>query len=179
MEYVLASVRLSEADVTKYGRLTEVLDRHFLPNRNIMYERARFNQRCQLEHERVEEFINGRIADTCDIGTLKGDHIRDRLVVGVRYETLSEIFLLDPDLTLDKAVGLTRSFEAVKAQQTFVRGNGTPGERPVEKRSANAVVTPRSTDQRGIWPQPNRRLARRNATIRVLRLQLDACQWIG
>ena len=50
--------------------------------------------------------------------------IRDKIVVGIRSSSLSEKLQLDPDLTLSKAVTLVRQTEAVKQQQTILRGQG-------------------------------------------------------
>lgn len=43
--------------------------------------------------------------------------IRDRIVVGVLNQQLSEKMQLDPELTLEKATNLARQSEAVKKQQ--------------------------------------------------------------
>lgn len=48
--------------------------------------------------------------------------IRDRLVVGIRDEKLAERLQMDPELTVEKAIGKARQAEAVKQQQGIVRG---------------------------------------------------------
>ena len=47
--------------------------------------------------------------------------VRDRLVVGVRGSNLSEHLQLNPSLTLDDAVTMTRQSESVHMQQTQLR----------------------------------------------------------
>ena len=49
--------------------------------------------------------------------------IRDRLVVGIRDDNLSEQLQMDPKLTLDKAKTRIRQKEAVQHQQGILRGN--------------------------------------------------------
>ena len=49
--------------------------------------------------------------------------IRDRLVVGLRDSKLSERLQLDSDLDLKKSLAMARNSEAVRAQQTTVRGS--------------------------------------------------------
>jgi len=49
--------------------------------------------------------------------------IRDRLVVGIRDSALSERLQLDPELTLDKAKKMVQQKEAVKDQQTVLKGD--------------------------------------------------------
>ena len=48
--------------------------------------------------------------------------IRDRIVVGLQDISLSEKLQLDPDLTLKKAVTAACQKEAVKQQQSMLRG---------------------------------------------------------
>ena len=47
--------------------------------------------------------------------------IRDRIVVGIRDETLSERLQLDSELTLEKAKILVRQREAVHEQQILLK----------------------------------------------------------
>ena len=49
--------------------------------------------------------------------------IRDRLVVGIRDDNLSQQLQMDPELTLDKAKTRIRQKEAVQHQQGILRGN--------------------------------------------------------
>ena len=81
----------------------------------MIYERARFNQRCQPLDESADHFIT-EIADNCEFGDMKDQLIRDRLVVGIRDGALSERLQLESDLTLDKAKILIRQREAVRGQ---------------------------------------------------------------
>ena len=56
--------------------------------RNVIFERARFNRRNQLEGESSEQYISELycLVDNCNYGNLKDELLRDRLVVGIRNQ---------------------------------------------------------------------------------------------
>ena len=59
--------------------------------KHVVFERARFNQRNQLEGELAEQYIMElyRLADNCDYGAMRDEMIWDRLVFGIRDGQLS------------------------------------------------------------------------------------------
>ena len=57
MDDILCSFILLEEDSKKYDVVEGKFDRHFVKDRNVIYERARFNQRKQEEGEPVDSFI--------------------------------------------------------------------------------------------------------------------------
>ena len=69
------------------------------------------------------EFIASlyRLVEHCNYGTLKEEMIRDRLVVGLTDNTLSERLQMRPDLTLTQAVEMVRNSELVKKQRAVIR----------------------------------------------------------
>ena len=83
-----------------------ILDEYFVPQRNVIYERALFNSRKQEPGEPVEEFITAlhTLVEYCDYGNLRDQMVRDRIVVGLANAKLSERLQLDRKLTLDTAV---------------------------------------------------------------------------
>lgn len=85
-------------------------DAFFKVRKNVIFKRARFNRRNQLEGELVEQYIMElyRLADNSDYGVMKDEMIRDRLIVGIQDEQLSERLQLDPDLTLEIAKKMVR-----------------------------------------------------------------------
>ena len=111
-----------EGDRLKYDKVKEKFDQYFLVRRNVIYERAKFNQRTQAE-ETAEEFITSLhcLAEHCNFGALKEEMIRDRIVVGVKDAILSEKMQLESTLTLEKAVKMARESESVKKQQEVIR----------------------------------------------------------
>ena len=115
----LTSTNITAAERKQYQSVIEKLDEFFQVRRNVIFERARFNRRVQKEGESVEQFITSlySLVDTCDYGDLKDEMIRDRIVVSIRDQALSERLQTVADLTLEKAKTLVRQREAVHEQQ--------------------------------------------------------------
>ena len=63
-----------------------------------------------------------KLAKSCNYGEMKDEMIRDRLVVGIRDNALSQRLQLDADLTLEKAKKMVRQREAVGEQQQLLKG---------------------------------------------------------
>ena len=98
----------------------------------MIYERAKFNQRCQEPGESVDSFITALyvLAEYCGYAGLHDEMIRDRIVVGLRDARLSEKLQLDADLTLEKIFTQVRQAEALKQQQSLVRGASVNHKQP-------------------------------------------------
>ena len=120
---ILRSFGLSAEDSKKYSVVKGKFESHFVPRRNVIFERAKFNQRRQEDGETVDAFITDlyRLAEFCDYKVLQGEMIRDRIVVGIRDSQLSEKLQMDPNLTLEKAVAQSRQAESVRKQQAIIR----------------------------------------------------------
>ncbi|KAI4879857.1 hypothetical protein NFI96_004001 [Prochilodus magdalenae] len=101
------------------------LNAHFVVRRNVIFERAKFNQRQQEQGETVDSFITSLhcLSEHCGYGPLHDEMVRDRLVVGLRDKKLSEQLQLDSELTLEKAVTRARQSEQVKNQQNLLKSN--------------------------------------------------------
>ena len=104
-ESVLSSTGISDADREKYDAVKAKFDAFFKIRRNVIFERAKFNRRAQLEGESVEQFIMDlyTLVENCDYGRLKDEMIRDRIVVRIRNTALSERMQGEATLTLEKA----------------------------------------------------------------------------
>ena len=73
----------------------------FLRSENVIFECTHFYHRRQGENESIEQFITSlyHLAESCKYGELKGEMIRDRVVMGIKNQGLSEHLQLDPTLT--------------------------------------------------------------------------------
>ncbi|KAL7861742.1 hypothetical protein SRHO_G00131830 [Serrasalmus rhombeus] len=122
---ILTSLHLSPAEASDFNEVKNRLDAHFITRRNIIFERAKFNQRQQELGESVDCFITALhcLAEHCGYGELHDEMVRDRLVVGLRDTKLSEHLQMDPELTLAKAVTRARQSEQVKKQQEVLKKN--------------------------------------------------------
>ena len=121
---ILATFGLTNDDSKKFDVVKDKFDGYFVKRRNIIYERAKFNQREQETGEPVDSFITDlySLTEHCQFGLLHDEVIRDRIVVGLADQKLSEKLQLDAGLTLEKAINSVRQSESVKSQQSIVRG---------------------------------------------------------
>lgn len=124
-EDILVSLHLSPAEASDYATVKDKLDAHFITRRNVIFERAKFNQRQQEPGEPADSFITALhcLAEHCGYGALHDEMVRDRLVVGLKDKRLSEQLQMDPDLTLEKAVIRVKQSEQVKKQQEMLKTN--------------------------------------------------------
>ncbi|XP_011410333.1 PREDICTED: uncharacterized protein K02A2.6-like [Amphimedon queenslandica] len=122
-EDTLASMNPSADQRKDYGEVIKKFDDFFKVRKNVIFERARFNKRCQGSDESVEQFITSlySLADGCDYGEFRETMIRDRIVVGIRDKVLSESLQMDAKLTLDDAKRRARQREAVSGQQGVIQ----------------------------------------------------------
>ncbi|XP_064479249.1 uncharacterized protein LOC135392471 [Ornithodoros turicata] len=182
-EDVLISMRVGDGVANDYQQLKAAFEKYFVPRRNVIYERARVNLRCQLEHEAVETFTKElhRLAETCDFGSLQGQLIRDRLVVGLRDRRLSERLQLDSELKLEKAVSMARNSEAVKGQQSVLRGRETPLEPPTGNPTFDALTSTKSAVRKGRHTEAPGRARAQRASMRHESYRADSrtCKWCG
>ena len=76
---ILISFKPTEAQLTKYDVVKKSFDDHFVIQRNVIFERAKFNQRKQHEGETVDSFVTDlhALAEHCECGTLREEMIRD------------------------------------------------------------------------------------------------------
>ncbi|MCG8093299.1 MAG: hypothetical protein JAZ17_06670 [Candidatus Thiodiazotropha endolucinida] len=117
-ENIMKSFELTVEQSKNLDLVLERFDDHFIPKRNIIHERAKFNQRKQNVGESAEQFIRSlyEISENCDFGTSKNDRIRDAIVIGILDKELSEKMQLRDDLTLENATTMARSSELIKSQ---------------------------------------------------------------
>ena len=99
---IVTAFNPSQEEMNSYETVKNKFEGHFIAKRNIIFERAKFNDRVQNEGEPVENFITDLhcLAKHCKFGALKDQLIRDRIVVGLKNKKLSKKLQLDPNLTL-------------------------------------------------------------------------------
>ena len=94
----------------KYDVGKDKFDGYFVKRRNTIFKREKFHRRKKETGESVEFFITDLygLTEHCQFGLLPDEMIRDRIVVGLADQNLSEKFQLDADLTLEKAIKRVR-----------------------------------------------------------------------
>lgn len=76
----------------------------------MIFKRARFNHHYQAVSKSAQQFITSlyTLAENCNYSDLKDEMIRDRMVVGIRDQVLSDRLQMDAGLTLEKVKCLVR-----------------------------------------------------------------------
>ena len=123
---ILVTLRLDETKAT-YDEVHTALNGYFDVRHNLIVQRALFNKRHQLAGVSVDTLIQDlyRLAEDCEYGPLKDSLIRDRIVVGVVDDSLSDRLQAKADLTLETAVQMSRQAEARKQNKDLIRGSAT------------------------------------------------------
>ena len=118
-ESIFSSLGLREEEEGVYNAVEQAFEEYFSPRRYIIYERAKFFRHVQAEGESVEQFIRAlnESADRCEFPD-PATQIRDRIVVGMRDQTVSrEMQRMDFDLLTEaKSVSMARQAEEVERQ---------------------------------------------------------------
>ena len=130
-EDTLLSTEISEDDRKDYDKVIAKFDSFFQVRKNVIFERARFNRK---QDESVEQFITClyQLSENCAYGDLRDEMIRDRIVVGIRDEAMSQKLQLDADLTLESAKKKVRQREAVREQQVQLKSGFQAESLPVD-----------------------------------------------
>ena len=162
---IIKTLSINE-ETASYEEVKTALNGYFAARRNIIVERARFNRRKQTTGESVDTFIQDlyRMADDCEYGTLKDELIRDRIIVGVLDDTLSDRLQAKSDLTLADAVRMSRQAEARKQNRTLVRGEEKPSDVDYVNRTRSGS---------------NDSSHSRNDEFKKTSLRNNNCQWCG
>ena len=122
--------------------------------KNVIYERARFNKRDQLEGETAEEYITTlySLVKTCNYkADLVDEMLRDRLVAGIRDKPLSDKLQMKADLTLESAKKAIRQREAVREQRHEL-GNDSRKVHPAVEDVTRRFIPKPTRDWGGVSP---------------------------
>ena len=126
-EEIFKSFNLTQADADKYDTVKQKFQHHFVRQRNVIFERAVFNQRVQRDGENADSFVTAlfTLAEHCAYDALRDDLIRDRIVVGIRDNELSRKLQLQADLTLERVITQVRQNEDIHGHQPVVRAQAS------------------------------------------------------
>ena len=118
-----------------YAEAVHTFDKFFGVRKNLIFERARFNSRDQMEGESTEQYllVLHALARNCEYGQLQEELIRDRIVIGILDKALSKRLEMDPELTLEKASRMVRQSESVREQQLVLKGQKDKEKEGVEQ----------------------------------------------
>ncbi|XP_049272006.1 uncharacterized protein LOC125758637 [Rhipicephalus sanguineus] len=121
---ILRSLNVKDEEMEDFKLVKSKFNDYFVHTKNIVYESARFNQRRQQLGETVDQFATelSKLADRCEFEGMKERLIRDRFVVGLRDQVLSEELQMDPKLTM--ATALIKLSEECQRLTTFITPYG-------------------------------------------------------
>ena len=107
-----------------FGALSAELKKHFEPSKIVIAERFHFHRRSQGPEETVSEFLAElrRLATHCSFGNFLSDALRDRLVCGLRSESVQRKLLSQRELTLAQAVDIAKGMEAATRDSHKLQG---------------------------------------------------------
>ncbi|KAG5892423.1 hypothetical protein JTB14_003359 [Gonioctena quinquepunctata] len=111
---------------TAYTEMLELFDKYFVPQKNEVFERFKFNSRVQNPGEGIDSFISAlhTLAEHCDYGTLKDQLIRDRILVGMLDSETSSRLQLKKGLTLATTIDTVKQVELQAARNIVLQQEG-------------------------------------------------------
>ena len=116
---LLSNLLAPDKPATKtYAELVETLTKHLKLKSIVIAERFKFHRRTQGETESVSEFMAAlrQLADKCDFRDYLEEALRDRLVCGLRSQSIQKKLLAESELTLQKAYETAHGMEAAALQ---------------------------------------------------------------
>lgn len=100
------------AQTTDYVKARIILDRHFGPKTNVVADRYKFRQRAQQSGESIDAYIAALRALAASCKFMAPDEmIRDQIVEKIQNDNARQRLLMEPDLTLSKAIQIVRRVE--------------------------------------------------------------------
>ena len=101
---------------------------HLDPQPLVIAQRFKFHQRNQKSGESIAQFVAElrKCAEHCDFQNKLDETIRDRLVCGLRNETIQKRLLAERNLTLVTAIEIAQGMEAATKQTSELRAVSNP-----------------------------------------------------
>ena len=107
-----------------YEELAELFKRHYEPEPIVIAERFHFHRRNQVANENIAEYLAElrRLATHCKFSTFLEEALRDRLVCGLRSESIQKRLLAEKNLTLKTALDLAHGMESAHRDAKVMKG---------------------------------------------------------
>ena len=123
---LLRSLVGEEVKTKSLDDLLKAMKEHLKPAPNVIAERFRFFKRDRQSGESVNAYITElrRLSEHCEFKTELNTYLRDRFVCGLNSETVQQKLLATKDLTLEKSLGVARSFESTSRDAKMIHGGG-------------------------------------------------------
>ena len=109
-----------------YKQICELLEKHFSPKPVKIAERFRFHNRRQQSGETVADYLAElrKLSIHCEFGDFLEDALCDRLVCGLKDETMQRRLLGEANLSLKTAFEITQGMEAAAINAREIQSMG-------------------------------------------------------
>ncbi|XP_053385838.1 uncharacterized protein LOC123539936 [Mercenaria mercenaria] len=109
-----------------FDAAADALNNYFKPKLNVSYERHKFNSEKQKQNETIQDFATRlkQLSISCDFNDTN-DRIRDQIIEKCTSTTLRRKFLSNKDLTLEKVLELSSTFERAQDSATKMENQST------------------------------------------------------
>lgn len=103
--------------------LIKKFENHFVPKKNVDFERYKFFTMRQMSSETTDQFVTKlkAAAKQCEFDKLEDELVKSMLTIGIGNEKLREKLLQNSDLKLEKAVELCIISENTKVQTEIMK----------------------------------------------------------
>ena len=119
---ILLSACIREEERKKYDDVLSKFDSFFKVRKNIIFERAQFNRRNQLESKSTKQFITAlhSLAEYCEYRTVRDEMIADRLLA-LGTLPFQNVFRQTPTLPWRKPRNLSGRKKPFKNKRFYYR----------------------------------------------------------
>lgn len=123
---VISNLKLEDAKMNDPDQLLIAMEGNVAKEKNVIYNRAIFNETTQDNSEGAEIYIDKLrgLIKVCDYGEMESELLRDRLVVSTIYSELKIKFMSDKDLTLEKVINTIKAYESAQDQIKSLKDKG-------------------------------------------------------
>jgi hypothetical protein len=134
----IKNLPLTADDQSTAEKILDALERHLLPEINVIYERAMFNTAKQEPGETADEYVNRlrKLIKNCKYADLADEFLRDRIVVSIRDRGLQKHFYEKSNLTLMDAINQMKISENAQQQLQQIT-NETQQVNLIDRRTRN------------------------------------------
>lgn len=116
-------------DTVKYNTVIQKFENYFVPKTNITYESYKFFTRKQKDGESLEDFLTDLVnkSKSCDFKDLCDRIVKDIFICNLheKYQFVREKLLLEEELTLEKAVNISKSLIQSLSQASELKGDSS------------------------------------------------------
>ena len=108
-----------------YDDLVKAMKDHLRPKRIVIAERFKFHRRSQNESETVAQYVAElrRLTEHCEFKDYLEEALRDRLVCGLKSETIQRKLLTEANLDLKKAYDIAHGMEMAFQQASELQAS--------------------------------------------------------